>query len=222
MYTVGMDRDSRAYFITATIVIAVPTGIKVFSWLATLSGSKLISSPLLFWVYGFIFLFRVGGLTGIVLANASVDLILHDSYYVVAHFHYVLRLGAVFGIFTGITLWFTLFTGLVLEKSLNISFFFLLFIGVNLTFFPLHFSGLSGYPRKYAEYPDVFSKWNVVSSFGRILSIFALFLFVFIVRERFLVYRKVLVEHFRHRRPERLGQLGFVHSYLSLPLLIKK
>jgi cytochrome c oxidase subunit 1 len=221
MFTIGIDLDSRAYFTAATIVIAVPTGIKIFSWLASLSGSNLLAQPLLFWVLGFIFLFRVGGLTGIVLANASLDLLLHDTYYVVAHFHYVLSLGAVFGIFTGIILWSRLFTRLVLDKVIRISFFILLFTGVNLTFFPLHFSGLSGYARKYSEAREVYSKWNFISTFGRTLRIFALILFIVIIIEIFIRYRKTRVEIFNNRSNEAIV-INFVHSYLQRNLFLIK
>jgi heme/copper-type cytochrome/quinol oxidase subunit 1 len=156
MYVVGIDLDSRAYFTAATMVIGVPTGVKVFSWIATLSGCPLEFHPLTFWVLGFISLFSLGGLTGIVLSHARLDIVLHDTYYVVAHFHYVLSLGALFGIFIGITLWWGFLFGVSYRKLVIRVFYITFFLGVNITFFPLHFSGLQGFPRKYMDYPDVY------------------------------------------------------------------
>ncbi len=214
MYTVGIDFDSRAYFTAATIVIAVPTGVKVFRWLATFFGTVIVYQPLLFWVIGFIFLFTIGGLTGVILSNSRIDIILHDTYYVVSHFHYVLSLGAVFGLFAGVTLWWSFITGFVLNKIYMYSVFFLFFIGVNMTFFPLHFAGLHGFPRKYVDYPDVYSFWNVLSSFGSLISIFSLFFFVFVLLESFISYRVLVVDYFNGVRPENTN-LGynFYHSF---------
>lgn len=194
IYTVGLDVDTRAYFTAATIIIAIPTGIKIFSWIATLwGGSLVLLTPILF-ALGFLFLFTIGGLTGVILANSGVDVALHDTYYVVAHFHYVLSMGASFAIFGGFYYWVEKITGRPYDELYGQIHFWLTFVGVNLTFFPIHFLGVAGIPRRIPDYPDAYAGWNWISSYGSILSGFAALFFFVVVYDCLIKTPKQKIE----------------------------
>jgi cytochrome c oxidase subunit 1 len=185
MFVSGIDVNTRAYFMAATMVIAVPTGIKIFSWIATMWGGSIEMKTPMLWAVGFIFLFTVGGVTGVVLANAGLDQVLHNTYYVVAHFHYVLSLGAVFSIFAGFYYWIGKITGKPYPEFWGKVHFWVTFIGVNLTFFPMHFLGLAGMPRRYPDYPAAFAGWNQVASYGAYVSGFSVLIFLYVVFRTF-------------------------------------
>jgi len=190
MYTTGMTVNLQAYFVAATMIIAVPTGVKVFSWIATMWGGSIDFKTPMLWAIGFIFLFTVGGVTGVVLANAGVDYSLHDSYYVVAHFHYVLSLGAVFSVFAGFYYWFEKMWGVKYNEFLGATHFWITFVGVNLIFFPQHFLGLQGMPRRYVDYPIAFAFWNKISSEGYAVTLVGVFVFLAVLIEAAVRRRK--------------------------------
>ena len=179
MYTVGMSGPTQAYFVAATMVIAVPTGVKIFSWIATMWGGSIEFRAPMLWAIGFIFVFTVGGVTGVVLANAGVDRVLQETYYVIAHFHYVMGVAAVFAIFAGWYYWFPKITGYMYSDAIAKLQFWVMFIGVNILFFPQHFLGLSGMPRRYVDYPDAFAGWNLISSIGSYISAFSVLIFIY-------------------------------------------
>jgi cytochrome c oxidase subunit 1 len=190
MFSVGMNVNLQAYFVAATMIIAVPTGVKIFSWIATMWGGSIDFKVPMLWAMGFVFLFTVGGVTGVVLANAGIDYSFHDTYYVVAHFHYVLSLGAVFAIFAGFYYWFEKMWGIKYNEMLGALHFWIMFIGVNIIFFPMHFLGAQGMPRRYVDYPEAFAKWNHVASVGYAITLVAVGVFLLMLIEALVRRRK--------------------------------
>lgn len=198
MFVIGMDGDSRAYFAVATMVIAIPTGIKVFRWLISLYGMILFMNTVYLWCLNFVFLFTVGGLSGLVLRNATLDLFLHDTYYVVAHFHYVLRMGAVTGIFLGFFMYFRYITRIMLQGLLSRRFFKGFFAGVNTTFMPLHVRGLQGHPRKYSTYTQFHRVWQKIRTLGSFINITSICFFRYMFLECVKRFRLLIFSFFRY------------------------
>jgi cytochrome c oxidase subunit I len=224
MYTSGIGVDAQAYFVFATMVIAVPTGVKIFSWIATMWGGSISFRTPMLWALGFIFLFTVGGVTGVMLANAGVDRAFHNTYYVVAHFHYVLSLGAVFAIFAGWYYWFPKMSGYMYNEKIGNLHFYLTFVGANILFFPQHFLGLAGMPRHYADYPEAFAYWNRISSFGSYITAFATLVFLYGVLDAFLKKRAASADYWGI--PAHLQTLEWTlpspppfHQFETLPII---
>lgn len=217
MFTVGIDVDTRSYFTSATIIIAIPTGIKIFSWISTLINSiNFFDSPII-WSLGFLFLFTIGGLTGIILSNSSLDIILHDTYYVVAHFHYVLSIGAVFAIISASIFWFPFIFSLILNDKLLKGQFISIFLGVNLTFFPQHFLGLNGIPRRYLDYPDSFFIFNFIRSVGSIISSISRIILLYLFIESLLRNRFIIIYNFQNSIIEFINEIiPNDHTFIQL------
>jgi len=201
MYTVGMGLELEAYFVAATMIIAVPTGIKIFSWIATMWGGSIEFKVPMLWAIGFIFLFTLGGVTGVVLANSGIDTVLHDTYYVVAHFHYVLSMGAVFAIFAGFYYWIGKMSGLKYSGLLGGLHFWITFIGVNIIFFPQHFLGRQGMPRRYVDYPEVYALWNLVSSWGYAITAVGTLIFLVMLLDMFVLRRRPYANAQENKNP---------------------
>jgi cytochrome c oxidase subunit 1 len=221
IFTIGIDINTQAYFTSSTIIIAIPTRIKIFSWLATVNGKSLKLTPTIIWSLLFIFTFSIGGLTGLILANSSIDFNLHDSYYVVAHFHYILSLGVVFSILRSLTFWFPLILNISLNpKWLKIQSSYI-FIRINLTFFPHHLIGINGIPRRYSSYPDIIISWNIISSLGLSITIISTILFILILWEA-LISKRLIIFITRIFIEWNLNSPHPTHSYKELPLIIQK
>lgn len=193
IFTVGIDVDTRAYFTAATIIIAIPTGIKIFRWFSTILNSHINFRISIYWSIGFLIIFSIGGFTGIITSNSCLDINLHDTYYIVAHFHYVLSMGAVFAIFRGLFIWIPLIYNLYFNNNITKIHFWTSIIGVNITFFPQHFLGLIGIPRRYSDFVDSIYIWNFISSFGSLITFFSIIIILYMLLERFIINKMIFI-----------------------------
>lgn len=222
MFTVGIDVDTRAYFTAATIIIAVPTGIKIFRWFSTILNSHLVFNISLIWAIGFLIIFSIGGFTGIIAANSCLDISLHDTYYIVAHFHYVLSIGAVFAIFRGLILWVPLIYNIYINIKFIKIHFWSRILGINLTFFPQHFLGLNGIPRRYSDYRDRIYIWNFISSLGSLITFFSTFIFLYVLIESFMMNKFILILETSNNNVEFFFSCPiFEHTFNDFPIIIK-
>lgn len=220
MYTVGLDVDTRSYFSAATMIIAVPTGIKIFSWIASLLGSNISFTPPILFVIGFLFLFTLGGMTGVILSNASLDIVLHDTYYVVAHFHYVLSMGAIFSLFAGFYYWYNIITHKEYDYLYATIHFFTLFIGANLTFGPMHFLGMAGHPRRISDYPDTFLNFNQLASFGSTISFLSIIIWIMALKNKNYIFHHISYYDLDHTI-QVFKLKNYHHNFNLIPLIIK-
>nr|YP_010164122.1 cytochrome c oxidase subunit I [Didesmococcus koreanus]QRK27450.1 cytochrome c oxidase subunit I [Didesmococcus koreanus] len=213
MFTIGLDIDTQMYFMSATMIIAVPTSIKIFSWIITLNGNKMNMSPMIMWSMGFVMMFSMGGLTGIVLSNSIIDMNLHDTYYVIAHFHYVLSMGVVFSILSSLIFWFPLLTNTLMKTNMLKINFINMFFSINLTFFPQHFMGLNGMPRRYIMFVDHLTLWNSISSMGSMSTILFVMMFISMMMESMMSKQKMMFKFKLFNQEWMMNSPNLFHSF---------
>nr|YP_010388109.1 cytochrome c oxidase subunit I [Aclerda takahashii]UPO69093.1 cytochrome c oxidase subunit 1 [Aclerda takahashii] len=222
MFTVGLDIDTQMYFMSATMIIAVPTSIKIFSWILTLNGNKTNLTPMLMWSMGFVMMFTMGGLTGIILSNSIIDMNLHDTYYVIAHFHYVLSMGVVFSILSSLIFWFPMLFNTIMKSNMLKINFINMFISINLTFFPQHFMGLNGMPRRYIMFSDLMIMWNILSSIGAISTSLFLMMFISLMMESMMSFKKIMFKIKLFNQEWMMNSPSLAHSFNEFNLIVMK